>query len=254
MIVTARYVMAFALAGTLTMLATLPRARRVLPLFFFFGLAVPVFLEELQPQTLLGLVLVTSILGGMLAGVLTSTNRRVVWIVAIGVALTVTRIILNPVFPDLLRIGAAGLTVLLWRASLSAVRNHKTVRFADRAFTSVGLLLSIVLLFRLGIRMAQDADATRLARPDRWGNVQWRITQELQSHGISPGTRVAIIGPHADSYWVRTGRMHIVANVPRPLTSVLAAVAAGATHCSPGSPAPRDCGDRVDRSDGRIAG
>jgi hypothetical protein len=28
-----------------------------------------------------------------------------------------------------------------------------------------------------------------------------------------------VIGPHAESYWARAGRLHIVANVPRTLTN-----------------------------------
>jgi hypothetical protein len=37
---------------------------------------------------------------------------------------------------------------------------------------------------------------------------------DLASHGITPGTRIALIGPHAESYWARTARLHIVASVP----------------------------------------
>jgi hypothetical protein len=44
--------------------------------------------------------------------------------------------------------------------------------------------------------------------------VTWNTATELASHGIAPGTSIALIGPHAESYWARTARVHIVANVP----------------------------------------
>lgn len=214
-IVTARYVMPFILASTLTLLATLPLPRRLNPHRLLFGLAIPVGLEMLQPQTILGLALVASVLGGMLAGVLVPTRRRALWIVTIGVALIVTRIILPPSLPDLLRYGAGALAVVLWRTSLVAVRTNRTAAFAERALSALGCLLAAVLLLRLGLRLGQDRAALQRAASDTWGNVQWNIARDLRAHGITPGARVAVIGPHAESYWVRSGRMHIVASVPR---------------------------------------
>ncbi|HEX3868492.1 MAG TPA: hypothetical protein VHV78_17130, partial [Gemmatimonadaceae bacterium] len=41
--------------------------------------------------------------------------------------------------------------------------------------------------------------------------------RDLESHGITPGTNVAVIGPHAESYWARAARLTIVADVPRPV-------------------------------------
>jgi hypothetical protein len=48
-------------------------------------------------------------------------------------------------------------------------------------------------------------------------NAEWRIAQDLAANGIVPGTRIALIGPHAESYWARTARLKIVANVPDPI-------------------------------------
>jgi hypothetical protein len=214
-IVTARYVMPFVLAGTLTLLATLPLPRRINPHWFLLGLAVPIVLEAVQPQTAPGLALVASVLGGALAGVLIPPHRRVLWVVTLLAALIVTRVVLPPVFPELLRVGAAGLAVVLWRASLAAVRNHRTLQFAGRALSAFGVLLFAVLLLRLGLRLGQDHTALARAASPGWGNVQWKIASDLGLHGLAPGERIALIGPHAESYWVRTGRMHIVANVPR---------------------------------------
>lgn len=217
-IVTTRYVMPFVLAGTLTLLATLPLPRRINPHWFLLGLAIPIVLEAVQPQTAPGLALVASVLGGVLAGVLTPTHRRGLWMMTLLVALTVTRVVLPPVFAELLRVGATGLAVVLWRASLAAVRNHRTLQFAERALSALGLLLFAVLLLRLGLRLDQDHSALGRAASADWGNAQWKIAGDLRLHGVSPGERIALIGPHAESYWVRTGRMHIVANVPRTRT------------------------------------
>src|SRR5262249_11360196 len=60
----------------------------------------------------------------------------------------------------------------------------------------------------------QDGEALRRSRLATWGNAQWKIAQDLASRGIGPETNIAVIGPHADSYWARTGRLHIVASVP----------------------------------------
>lgn len=217
-IVTARYVMPFVLAITLMPLATLPLPRRIHPHWFLLGLAVPIVLEAVQPQTAPGLALVASVLGGALAGVLTPTHRRIPWLVTLVGALIVTRIVLPPVFPELLRAGAAGLAVVLWRASLYAVRNHRTLQFAERALSGLGLLLFAVLLLRLGLRLNQDHSALQRAASADWGNAQWKIASDLRLHGVAPGERIALIGPHAESYWVRAGRMHIVADVPRTRT------------------------------------
>jgi hypothetical protein len=217
-IVTTRYVMAFLLAALLTLLATLPRPRRMLPLVFLLGVMGPIGLEGLQAETLAGLSLIASYTGGMLAGVLTPTRYRVLWIVVVGVVATATRVLLPAAAPDILRLGAVILALVLWRTSYAAVRRWHTVEFSLRVQTAIGLLMAFTLLLRLALRTDRDFSAMRLASTPVGGNVQLNIARELQSHGIGPGTRVALIGPHAESYWIRTGRMHIVADVPRTLT------------------------------------
>src|SRR5262249_54783170 len=63
-IVTSRYVMPFVLSTALVLLATLPLARRMLPVMAFLGIVIPIGLEALSPETALGLALVASIMGG----------------------------------------------------------------------------------------------------------------------------------------------------------------------------------------------
>jgi hypothetical protein len=214
-VVTTRYVMPFVLSGTLVLLATIPLARRMLPLTVLVGLAIPVGLEALLPRTISGLSLVTSMIGGMLGAVLVSASRPIVWGVVAAIAMVATRVVFPVAFASLIWAGAGALTLFIWRLSLAAVRGHRTAWFARRTEAALALLFTVVVAFRLGIRLNQDREAMdRAARP-AWGNVSWNIATELAAHGITPGTRVAVIGPHAESYWARTARLHIVASVPR---------------------------------------
>lgn len=214
-LVTTRYVMPFVLAITLTLLATVPLARRWVPRNVLVGLLMLIGLEALLPETATGLVIVTAIIGGLLASVLVPARPRVAWMLTAVVALVVTRLVFPPAFPTLARAGAAAVVLLVWRASLAAVRGHRAAWFARRAEETVAFLLLVVLLFRLGIRFNQDAVALRRASSSTGGNLPWRIANDLAAAGISPGTRVAVVGPHAEAYWARAARLHIVASVPR---------------------------------------
>jgi hypothetical protein len=219
-IVTTRYIMAFLLSALLMLLATLPRPRRMRPMLVILGVACVVFIEVVQLVTLPGLSLIVSIEGGLLVGVLTPMRRRILWVVAVGVGAIAARVLLPTALPEVIRLGAVVLAILIWRTAYAAVRQHQTIEYSLKAQTAVGLLIAVTLLLRLGLRVDRDFTAMQLAALPlpQGGNVQLGIAQELQSHGIGPGTRVALIGPHAESYWIRTGRMHIVADVPRPLT------------------------------------
>jgi len=79
---------------------------------------------------------------------------------------------------------------------------------------ALALSVGVIMAGRLALRVVRDSDAA-----DRAGSVspEWRIAQDLRSHGINEGTRIALIGPHAESYWARTARLKIVANVPDPI-------------------------------------
>lgn len=214
-VVTTRYVMPFVLSGTLVLLATIPVARRMLPVTVLVGLAIPIGLEAILPKTIAGLSLVTSMIGGMLGALLVSASRPVVWGLVAGIAMVATRVIFPVAFSSLVWAGAGALTLFVWRTSLAAVRGGRTAWFARRAEASLALLFTIVVAFRLGIRLNQDREAMEKAARPLWGNVPLNIATELAAHGITPGTRVAVIGPHAESYWARTARIHIVASVPR---------------------------------------
>jgi hypothetical protein len=214
-LVTSRYVMPFVVTGALTLLATTPLARRILPTHLAIGFAVPLILEAALPASLKSMWFIASVVGGTLAATLVSSRRLAAWVPAAIVGMLVSLAIFPPSVPSVLRVGAAGLALLLWRRSLTAVRGWNTVMFARRTEAALVLLLGLLLLLRASQRYALDASAWRLAAAPNYGNVPWRIAQDLASRGITPGTRIALIGPHAESYWARTARLHIVANVPR---------------------------------------
>jgi hypothetical protein len=214
-VVTSRYVMPFILTGTLMLLATTPVARRLRPLHALLGLAVPVALESMVPLTLRSMWLITATIGGTLTAALVKARSAAVWVPVALVGAVVTLVFFPPSFPSLLRLAAAGLVVLFWRASLAAIRQWRSVAFAQRTFAGLMLLISILMIYRLWNRADQDLDALAKAAAPNYGNLPWKIAQDLVSHGITPGTRIALIGPHAESYWARTGRLHIVGSVPR---------------------------------------
>ncbi len=225
-LVTARYFMPFFLAGTLVLLATLPVSRRANPLALLIGLAIPIGLLSIDDRGAAALALVVSILGGAafgawIAGRLDSWTggRRLLWALGVLVAAAVTHVVFPPTFPGITMFGGIGLAVVLWAMSRSAIRGRRSVRFAHGFSAALALVVTTLILLRFAGRLRDDRAALVLAASPRWGNVSANIAEELRAHGIGPGTRIAVIGPHADSYWARTGRLEIVASVPRPVVA-----------------------------------
>jgi hypothetical protein len=215
-LVTTRYVMPFLLAGTLTMLATTPAARRMVPTLALLGLVVPFALESFSPTGIESLTFLAAAGAGLLAAVLVRSKSAGVWITVAVVAMIFDVVVFAVMLRDasLVRFGAAAVAVLFWRAALVAVRNGTTVAFAHRAEVALILVVGILLGYRSVGRYNRDVEAFGYAQNPNRGNLQWNIAQDLASHGVTPGTRVAIIGPHAEAYWARTARLHIVASVP----------------------------------------
>jgi hypothetical protein len=216
-IVTARYVMPFVLAGTLTLLATLPRPRRMLPLLAVLGIIVPIGLESASQETVFGLTVVAAIVVGMSVGVRVPTRSRIVWCLAVLGASLVARILLPPSAPQFVWVGSMLAAVVFWFSARGAVRQGKSVQFGQRAAAAMAVVIAGTFALRLQIRLRQDATAMRRAAAPEWGNVQLKIAGDLATHGIAPGARIALVGPHAESYWARTARVNIVADVPRNL-------------------------------------
>jgi hypothetical protein len=214
-VVTSRYIMPFELAGTLTLLATLPINRRFRPPIVLLGAAMPVVLEAFDPQTVLGFSFVVAVIVALIVGAVTTMRSRLVWCVVVLVAFLLSRVVFSARLPVLLATAAVVSVLLFWWLSVRAVHTRNTVRFAQGTYYALLLTLGATMLLRVGLRIDQDAGAMAEASTERSGNVPLRIANEFAAHGVGPGTRIALIGPHAESYWARTGRMHIVANVPR---------------------------------------
>ena len=214
-LVTARYVMPFLLAGTLTLLAALPRPRRMIPLLAMLGIAIPIGLESTSNESVFGLALITAAVAAMTIGGLTPTRSRVLWALVVLIGFVIVQILLPPSLPDAVRLGSVLIAVLFWLSSRSALRAGHPIRFAQGATAALVMVLTLVFGLRLEKRVRQDADAWRRAASADIGNVQLKIAEDLASRGVVPGTPIALIGPHAESYWARTARLNIVANVPK---------------------------------------
>jgi hypothetical protein len=214
-LVTARYVMAFVLAASLAMLATIPRPRRLIPLLAVLGVVIPVGMESVSTETIFGLTIVAAIIAGMAAGALIPNRRPILWGAGVIVATLVARIVLPPSLPEIARMGAVLVVLLFWLAVRYAVFKHRTATVGRRVGLAMLLLIVALLSLRFEIRVKQDVTAFARARSPQWGNLPVKIAGDLASHGVVPGTRIALIGPHAESYWARSGRLNIVASVPR---------------------------------------
>ena len=216
-LVTARYFMPFVVAGVLVLLATLPVPRRIHPLALFIGLAIPIGLESVDDRSAAALALVVSLIGGAVAGAAIPMRRVLLWAVAVLVAIGVTHVILPAAFPGVLLLGGAALVVVLWAMARAAIRAHRPVRFAHGTGSALAVGVSTLLVLRFAGRLGEDRAALDRAASAEWGNLSAKIADDLATRGVQAGARIAVIGPHADSYWARTGRLKIVASVPRPV-------------------------------------
>ncbi len=213
-ILTARYIMAFLLATILIALATVPVARRIHPAALLVGIVVALLPLAISPTTRFGLAFAVACTAAMLTGALVPTRRHVLWVVAVEMAFLFSMILFGPGDLGTLRIAAAGLAIAIWVLGRGAIRRGTSHRFAYGL--QMGLVFSAGLVFagRLALRVSRDAGAAIKATS---GSPETRIAADLAAHGVVPGTPIALIGPHAESYWARTARVKIVANVPDPI-------------------------------------
>jgi hypothetical protein len=181
-IVTARYVMPFVLAGTLTLLATLPRPRRMLPLYAVLGVVVPIGLEAMSADTAYGLTLVAACVAAMAVGALVTTRSRVAWGIVVLVAFLIARILLPPSAPEIVRVGALLAAVMFWFSARA--RCARAERFISRDGGSGGLALVLAGVFalRLEIRLKQDGRASPRGTAGMERSAQ--IAADLALHGI----------------------------------------------------------------------
>jgi hypothetical protein len=215
-LLTSRYIMAFIISLLMITLAGLPIARRVRPLNVLAGAVLSMFLLT-SPGNAFGFSFVTAIATSMLVGALIPMQRRVLWAVMVVLVLPFAMVLFSPSVPAIARIGGGVMAIALWAASRGAIARGRTVQFARGMHAAMALGIALIIAGRLVLRL--DRDAGNAARADSmWAsNPEWRITQDLRNNGIEAGTKIALIGPHAESYWARTARLKIVANVPDPL-------------------------------------
>ena len=219
-LVTARYVMPFLLAGMLTLLATLPRPRRMLPLMAMLGIAIPIGLESTSNDTVFGLALVAAAVAAMTIGALVPTTIATCcggssW----SWDLCSRRFSFHRPRRTSFASGRCSSPCSSGLRRVPPFAPGTRSEFAHRATAALALVLTMVFGLRLERRLRQDANALSRAASTGWGNVQLKIAQDLAAHGIGEGTPIALIGPHAESYWARAGRLKIVANVPRTRVS-----------------------------------
>lgn len=214
-LVTSRYIMAFTVASLIVTLAALPRARRVHPVWLLVAVTIPIALLSLSPIGAAGLSFVTAIIVAMLVGGLLSVERRGAWAIAVAFAMVVSLVLFSPRTPYLMHLASALFAIALWAIASRAVRRHRTVAFARGSQAALVLGVGLVFAGRLALRVVRDANAFQQA--STLANPQWRIAQNLAVHGVTPGMRIAVIGPVYESYWARTARLKIVASVPDPL-------------------------------------
>lgn len=219
-LLTARYIAAFTLGGMLVTLAVLPIPRRVRPVWLLLGLVVQIGLLAIAPKTAWALSFETAIMAAMLMGSAIPTRRHILWMVMVPLALGFSLAFLTPTLPAMTRLAAAAFALWLFARAFRAIRQHRTVDFALGLHVALALSLALIFGGRLALRL--NRDATAAARSDSmWSsNPEWRIAQDLRDHGVEPGTRIALVGPHAESYWARTARLQIVASVPDPITPI----------------------------------
>jgi len=168
-----------------------------------------------SPETIIGLTLVASIVTGMAFGAQMTTRWPLVWGIVVILGALAVRVLLPPSAPDIARVGAVLIAILFWFSARAAIRDGRSNRFATRSLAALALLITAVFALRFEIRMKQDFAALSHAKSETVGNVPVKIAEDLAAHGVAAGTRIALIGPHAESYWARSGRLNIVANVPR---------------------------------------
>jgi hypothetical protein len=216
-VVTSRYIMPFVLAIALLLLATVPIVRRLNPLLATVGLAIPALLESIDVKTGAALGVVVAVFGAIIVGALVPARNRVLWVLAILFAALASHVIFTPLGVEALPFVAIVLLVVIWIVARKAERGDGAESVAMRMQVAMTLILVAVFAIRFQNRMTDDVKAFARASSATWGNVPLRIAEDLQSHGVVAGARIAVIGPHAESYWARAGRLHIVASVPRPL-------------------------------------
>lgn len=205
-IVTARYVAGFLIAGTLMLAAALPWPNKVNAARAALGLFVVFLLETWATNAAPTLCVLVAGMAGVVVSC-TATRLRVAVSILLGtiVAFVVLALLL-PAPRAVLLSAAALVTLATWLVLRRDERQSSSV--ATRFGWAFGTLLLLLLVGRVVQRLWRDAGVA--PRP----NNSWLIAQDLARNGVGPGTRILLVGPADQATWARTARLRITADVP----------------------------------------
>lgn len=210
-VVTTRYIVGFLVACMCLLGAALPWPRSIEPRRALAGVLVPLALFAIPVQSPQMLSLMSSVVMALSLAFATKHRSLATRLVVIPIGAFITRIMLSPVLPTVVPIGALLVVVGFWLLARSATRSGDAAGFARTIGLAAAATIGVLLVGRAAIRMYGDARALSSA------NVSWSAAQSLAAVGLTPGTRVAVIGSPYDAYWARAGRLHIVGVVPPPV-------------------------------------
>ena len=151
-----------------------------------------------------GVLLVLTIAGGKWRSALRGAAQQWYLLVPSGAAIAAYALVLTEsryVAPFL---------VLIWAALLAGILRTRPVSLASILRP---VALAVVIITMGSAVMETLKSAWLLSNVE---HTQWRIAQELTSHGVHEHDRVGSIGRSFDCYWARLAHLQIIAEIPVP--------------------------------------
>jgi hypothetical protein len=127
--------------------------------------------------------------------------------------------------------------LVVWLPSYAALLMYALVHVEPRFVGSFGLILLAAAFTRVNPKSAPEGRPARLAAAlmifapavaIAWGVMsdaqmlisrqpfeQWRVAEALHDAGISPGTKVGVMGMGLDAYWAHLAGVRIIAEIPQ---------------------------------------
>jgi hypothetical protein len=200
--VATRYVVAFVVATTLVVWASTAWSSRLTPRAVAFGLGIPFVLMLSVPSARLIVMTETAIIAMVLAAYMArgfSGAWRVILVIFAGWA---TYLVLHEQSFDI--VIPAFLVVALTTSVIAsrADRFGTGPVFASTMRRWLPLLTAVVLAF-VGARKYMSSLAPIYDPPEGDPNRTWAVAQRLRESGITPGTRMLVVGSPFEAYWAR---------------------------------------------------
>ena len=211
-LVTTRYIAPFLVVVTLAVCFTLPWPSRITPTRMLIGLGLPLFLLLATP----GNENVLAFTNPPLAAVLFAWGfrRRQPRVMVVAALLGAASVwILVPASVHSFEVATALLVfgLYVW-ASRSAIRHHEARRFSH--VIRRGLIIANAIVIGGVAALKYRSSLTSQQVVDGEPNIPWLVAEASRKAGLTPGTKVAIIGSPFEAYWARTARVQIVGVVP----------------------------------------